>query len=398
MSQTYISNPPRPTTSQSFRKRKATDALWNDILKQCETSPSIIEVAKKYPNIHYDSIRKKYKKYTMGDSTAFISHIGQHRLIFSRDEEKKFASHLRTNRDQMGIILTRDYIISEAKKYFNTLHYRSDVRKHHRSFSNGWVIGFKSRHDFSTKTTYKGKNKRLKTEEQERELLGQAGEFILKVNEAVEKYGKKFVFNMDETPAQYMEIPRRGWGDKGIKQKLITNTHKGTKDKVTLLPTVSASGNKLPLAWINNAKTNNLFKKFSFPPTVKNFFSSKGWTNEATMLKYIEEIIVPYTNRQPCALLLDSHPPHWTPMVKQCAWWYDIELIQVPKGLTDLFQPLDVSFNSPFQLNRQREFTIASQTSCVDIEEKYKIIDRAAKAYDSVSKEAVLSGWKPILF
>jgi hypothetical protein len=334
----------------------------------------------------------------MGDSSAAVSHVGEHRLIFSNEEEQVFASHLRVKRDQMGVILTRDYIISEAKKYFNTLHSRSDVRQHHRSFSNGWLIGFKSRHNFSTKTTYKGKNKKVETEEKYKEKLGEAGEFILKVNEAVEKYGKKFVFNMDETPAQYMEIPRRGWGDKGIKQKLVTSTHKGTKDKVTLLPTVSASGNKLPLAWINNAKTNNLFKKFPFPTTVKNFFSPKGWTNEATMLQYIEEVIVPYTSRQPCALLLDSHPPHWTPMVKQCAWWYNIELIQVPKGLTDVFQPLDVSFNSPFLMHRQKECSLASQTSCVDIEQKHKIIERAAKAYMQVSKEIILAGWKPILF
>jgi hypothetical protein len=334
----------------------------------------------------------------MGDKNAAISHSAEHCLIFSRHEEEILAHHLRTQRDQFNIILTRDYIINESKKYFNTIHNFSAVRKHKRSFSNGWLEGFKERQNFSTKTTYKGAKRKRDTEDNELEKLQDAGEFILKVNEAIENYGEKCVLNMDETPAPYREIPQRGWGDKGKKQKLVTNTDKNHKGQVTLLPTVTASGNKLPLGWINNAKTGRLFSKYSFPTGVKNYFSAKGWTNESIMLKYIDDVIVPYTKRHPCALLLDSYPAHWTPMVKQCAWWYNIELIQVPKGYTHLFQPLDISFNAPFQMYRQKECTLASQSSCEDLEEKHKIIDRAAKAYNLVSKEVILNGWKPILF
>lgn len=116
------------------------------------------------------------------------------------------------------------------------------------------------------------------------------------------------------------------------------------------------------------------------------------------MLKYIDNIIVPYTKRRPCALLVDSYAPHLTPLVHQCALWYNIEIIMVPKGQTPTLQPLDISFNAEFKRNRQRECSIATQCGIDNLENKDEILKRAAKDYEQVTKNTILKGWKPIIF
>ena len=116
------------------------------------------------------------------------------------------------------------------------------------------------------------------------------------------------------------------------------------------------------------------------------------------MLKYFDDVIVPYTRRRPCALLLDSFRAHWTPTVRDAAWWYNIQLIEVPKGQTPIFQPLDVSFNAQFKIFRMQETLDSANRGVMDLEEKRQIILRAAKAYGSTSKQVVQRGWKPLLF
>jgi hypothetical protein len=116
------------------------------------------------------------------------------------------------------------------------------------------------------------------------------------------------------------------------------------------------------------------------------------------MLQYIDEVIVPYTKRRPCALLVDSYAAHWTPMVRQCAWWYNIELIEVPKGQTPLFQPLDILFNAQFKRLRLEECRDSCNRGVNDLEDKGQIVRRAAWAYDAIGRKVVRSGWKPLLF
>ena len=70
------------------------------------------------------------------------------------------------------------------------------------------------------------------------------------VSLAVETLGPCMVFNMDETPAPFLEIPRKTWGDRGKKKKYVIKTVKRMRGQVTLMPTISAAGRKLKLAWI----------------------------------------------------------------------------------------------------------------------------------------------------
>ena len=88
---------------------------------------------------------------------------------------------------------------------------------------------------------------------------------------------------------------------------------------VTLRPTVLASGRKLKLAWINAGKTRRAINKMAMPESIASFNSPKGWTNEAVMLSYLQEVITALTERQKCALILDDFGAYWTLKGKKAA-------------------------------------------------------------------------------
>lgn len=202
---------------------------------------------------------------------------------------------------------------------------------------------------------------------------------------------------MDETPAPFLEIPRKTWGDRGKKKKYVIKTVKRMKGQVTLMPTISAAGRKLKLAWINAGKTNMAIKKMKLPGKVISFHSPKGWTNEAVMIKYLQQVIVNHTQGANCALILDDYGAHWTEAVQNAAAHHNIQLIKVPKGLTPILQPLDISFNSQFNYLRGIECQNEMVRNKGVVEEREKIIQRAAVAYHKVTKKIVLNGWKPII-
>jgi hypothetical protein len=59
------------------------------------------------------------------------------------------------------------------------------------------------------------------------------------------------------------------------------------------------------------------------------------------MLKYLD-LFVANSPRRPCALILDQYGSHKTPAVLKRAKELQIDIILVPKKMTDELQPLDV--------------------------------------------------------
>ena len=62
-----------------------------------------------------------------------------------------------------------------------------------------------------------------------------------------------------------------------------------------------------------------------------------------------------------------------------------------------MLQPLDISFNSQFNYLRGIECQNEMVRNKGVVEEREKIIQRAAVAYHKVTKKIVLNGWKPII-
>jgi hypothetical protein len=378
----------RLTPTQLHRKRTVNEAEWTNIMSECNNK-SIVDVQKCYPHYSYDQIRKRYKKYEDGDSLAVTDRRSQHHRIFSEEQENILAARIRLHRDTFNIHYNMNTIRMKCIEYFHELH--PNTRQNYRTFSDGFIKGFKCRHNFSTK---KLKCKRIVSNKNEWEQTMEAAQYYYDVNMAIETYGKDFVMNMDETAILFNNSPKTSWGDKGDDKKNIIYTNKSEKDSYSLLPTITASGKQLNLGWINKGKTDIAINKMSLPKGIISYTSPSGWTNEHVMCKYINDIIIPYTKKRECALIVDSYGAHFTDKVKQLANDNSIQLIMVPKGQTATLQPLDISFNSHMKQYCQNLYLEGLRNGIPQIDERQNVIIRAFNSCNLVSENIILNGWK----
>jgi len=90
----------------------------------------------------------------------------------------------------------------------------------------------------------------------------------------------------------------------------------------------------------------------------------KHWSNEATMIDYIKEIIIPYVESQrhqlqqcsPALVIMDNFRGQVTPAINNLLEENDIHVSLLPPNTTDRLQPMDISVNKPAKDFLKRKF------------------------------------------
>jgi DNA segregation ATPase FtsK/SpoIIIE-like protein len=154
------------------------------------------------------------------------------------------------------------------------------------------------------------------------------------------EYGADFVVNMDETSWKDIQLAGKTIARKGLESVHIV-VNGDPKAAMSVVCTISLSGNKLPPIYILRGETERAFEALSRVVSRSRITCSEnGWMDEIIMLKYLSWLHAVF-NEHPCALVMDSFPAHHTPGVRYKARSLGIEIIPVPRGLTGKYQPLD---------------------------------------------------------
>ena len=103
-------------------------------------------------------------------------------------------------------------------------------------------------------------------------------------------------------------------------------------------------------------------------------YNPKHWSNENETLRLIDEVLVPYIAKvkekkslpptQRSLLLWDAFKAQSTEVVKDSLKTNRIKLVRVPKNMTHLLQPLDLTTNATFKNFEKRAFS-EYFTSCI---------------------------------
>ena len=391
------------------RRRIAHVAAWTTLMKECDIiGPSDTIKLNKGVTTSRCAVSRRYKKYQkellLNISPSKMKSLRDQRgikcQIFTPTEEEKFANSIR-NVMAAGIeVVDKSWIKREAIKFYQQCHKENrNTRSHHFipfNASEGWVTRFKARHGFScshpkiVRRLSSGKNGIIITDDDAK------FEICVLTMEAIKKYGLDYVLNFDETPASVVEKPRTCWGD-GSTSGMKVYSDASPKTSISLLPTITASGERLPLAWIAKGKTQkSIDKMFNIPNNVFSYFVPHGWMTEDIMVRYIYDIIRPHLNGRSGALLLDAYRAHWTSKVLEAARKIKLELIPIPKGFTSVCQPLDMTFNAPFKLIRQKLWNEERSGGIEHTDNIERTVMRAAKAYDAVPSCVISKGFASI--
>ena len=173
------------------------------------------------------------------------------------------------------------------------------------------------------------------------------------------------VINWDQTGCKF--VPTSNWTmeEKGSKQVAVKSLD--DKREMTVLLSCTLSGKLLPPQLLYSGKTQQCHPKVDFPPGWDVWHSVNHWSNEQTMLRYVDTILVPYVTATQQALHLDStHPAltifdvfsahHCTALLEKLSA-NNILQVFVLASCTGELQPLDLTVNFTFKELMKAKFT-----------------------------------------
>ena len=227
--------------------------------------------------------------------------------------------------------------------------------------TNGWVDYLYRRLNFSRRcsTTLRPAITRIIWNEVRHIFLHDIAEAVIKYN-----IPDELILNVDQTPSKYVSVDRITMAEKGSKHV----SKKGVDDKraitVTLSETLSCH---ILLQLIYTGKTKRSLPNVSFPKGFSLSCNPTHWSNEKETLRLLDEVIVPYIDEvkerknlpenQKCLLVWDAFKAQECPAVLRRLQEFQIITVQVPKNLTHLLQPLDLTTNLTFKKLEKESFT-----------------------------------------
>ena len=143
----------------------------------------------------------------------------------------------------------------------------------------------------------------------------------------------------------------------------VTGSNK--KKAITLTFVIALNGAFLLIQAIYESKTTRCLPRVKFPESFCLSFNENHWDNKKESLKMTEDIIVPYVTKereklsspnQPALLITDVFKGQMnTPILKKLEEHNSL-ITRVPRNMTNLFQPLDLTVNCYSKQFLKRKF------------------------------------------
>ena len=306
---------------------------------------------------------------------------------FSPVEEQDLADHIDSVYIQGHMPINGADVRRLAIEKYTSAHPRH-LRSSRPAFraSNGWLLNFKRRQQFSTRSAA---HKRVATTVVTGDDIL---DFLLHIQETVERIGPSRVFNMDETAWWMINLTKTTWARRGADSAPVL--HRGNeKEKISIANTVSAAGDKLTPIVIKKGTSDVCVRHLHLPPSVIGLHTPNGWCDWTVMHKVIG-LVSTFVHNQEAMLVVDSYGAHRTEKVDKYARHNNVEMFFVPAGMTSEYQPLDVSVHGPLKTMARSAWR---QRALSDPHSKPTMADSVqsfAAAWSHITAETIRSGFR----
>jgi hypothetical protein len=166
---------------------------------------------------------------------------------------------------------------------------------------------------------------------------------------------RRFILNMDQTPVYFLMSAKRTLEVIRKKTVHICTTPEDNK-RATVAVTIAADGTQLPSMVVFKGSPKGTIARTefsSYPTTIRYRCQANAWMDEAVVVAWVDEVLVPYVATEPDnvipLLILDSYQCHMMALVVQRIQELGVEVKHIPGGFASLCQPVDVGFNEPFK-------------------------------------------------
>ena len=280
-------------------------------------------------------------------------------VLLGEDLDRKVQLYLKKVREGGGVVSAR--IAMAAARGILLSYDRIQLAEFggHAELNRHWAYSLLSRMKFVKRKVTTAKSKHL--------IAGfaQLKEAFLDdvvATVQMEEIPPELILNWDQTGIKI--VPSNTWtmDKQGSKRVEVV----GVDDKrfITAVFCGSLVGDFLPVQVIYRGKTPRCHPRYKFPSDWDITRSPKHWSNEETMIQYVENIIIPYVR---CTrggfeddtltlVIMDNFKGQITTSVTELLETNNIHVCLLPPNTTDLLQPMDVSVNKPAKNFLKRRF------------------------------------------
>ena len=179
---------------------------------------------------------------------------------------------------------------------------------------------------------------------------------------AMEEIPGELVLNWDQTGIKL--VPSTTWTMERRGERRVEMAGINDKRLITAVFCGSATGDFLPIQLIYKGKTARCHPRYKFPVDWNITHSPNHWSNENTMVQYVDSIILPYVNsvRQMIGadktdlVIMDNFKGQTTDEITNYLEENNILVSYLPPITTDRLQPMDISVNKPAKEYLKKKF------------------------------------------
>ena len=175
----------------------------------------------------------------------------------------------------------------------------------------------------------------------------------------------ELVINLDETGVKIVPVSTWTLEKKGVTQVPIVGIE--DKQQITAVLATTLDGQLLPPQLLYEGRTNRCHPAVAFPKDWDIFHSKNHWSNGDTMLRYIEQVLLPWAEKwrselgvrpnQRVLVIMDVFKSHSTPAVLEKMKDGHLKVVFVPGNCTGELQPLDISVNGTLKSLLKSKFS-----------------------------------------
>ena len=311
-------------------------------------------------------------------SSIVITSKSRGRPLLLGELDAKVQEYIRKLRLAGGIV-TSSIVIASAKGI--VYHYNKALLPEHGGnliLSRKWVQSIMTRMGLVKRKATKA------TRKVPLDFQDVKAAFLHRIKDTVTKHAipVSMIVNFDQTGSKFVPCSEWTMAQEGSKQVEVTGLN--DKREMTALLAVSLASELLPPQLIYAGTTNKCHPTVTFPDDWNVTHSKNHWSNETTMLEFIDTVLVPFMVKQREKLQLppdqaglaifDVFAVHRTDAVLKRLEECNIKQVFIPGGCTGELQPLDVAVNGCFKMEMKKCFTnwfaskVTAQLDSVDKE------------------------------
>lgn len=383
-----------PYTNWETRK---TD--WNEVFSSIQRHGFVH--TQRETSMPMTTLRRRFRLFQQEDKRAFHPAYHLRGRQFTDETEEMILESMKEEKRMFNSKELKPIALTMSRLIHDTDSRAQSTRSHHQSrpfkATTRFLTNFRHRHHLRStppRISRVGLDNLSphKLEENQVATL----DFVHDARTAVSAFGPSLVINADEISAKGAKVTERVWVPRG-QARPRTNSRFDQRQAWSLMFATTADGRKLKPAVYATTRSLTNADREALRDICVIIDSPRGVSNGNVHCAWIDQVVLPFVDGQPAALIVDSAPGHKPHKCVTFAEEWGVASLRVPEHRTSELQPMDVGVYAPLTKKVGQQFLQDYSSLTPFHDTAANCIKRYLNAFNSIKASTIRKAWRDSL-